>query len=382
MLVLRALSRMPERQRTILVMHDLDELSMPEIAGLLQVPLFTGYSRLRLARQSFARAVRSLKLQVRVSASASLSATALLDAERAPPPVPEVVRQRAVSRVRALLAPAATAAPRPRAESPRPSPTSRPALATAALVGLVAVSLGNGTGASGLKSPPPVTTSASPLARGLVGYWRFDDGPGSTVTRDRSGSGNDCVLRSSGSASTSGLAAGALILDGHGWLECARAAPLAKLDRELTIGLWVKPTSLRGRQVFVSRQLGGGREDYFLLGLLEDTLEVQGHLWQSATHRPLRRPAGQWFHVAAVQRQDGVRTLYLDGVEIGHSTRSRPVALGGGTSLLTIGGDVNGADPRLADQRFAGAMDELVLYDRALSPQEIRALAARTQPLP
>jgi hypothetical protein len=130
----------------------------------------------------------------------------------------------------------------------------------------------------------------------------------------------------------------------------------------------------------VARQLGAGREDYFLLALNGDTLEAQSNLWESATKRRVNRPSGAWFHVAVVQKADGRRTLYLDGVPIGRSNKSRPAALGGGTSRLTIGGAVNGPDPGVADERFSGALDELAIYARALDESEVRALAGRAQP--
>jgi RNA polymerase sigma-70 factor (ECF subfamily) len=38
-------------------MHDLEEYTMPEIAHVLGVPLNTAYSRLRLARADFRRAL-------------------------------------------------------------------------------------------------------------------------------------------------------------------------------------------------------------------------------------------------------------------------------------------------------------------------------------
>ncbi len=40
-------------RRTVLVMHDLEELPMPQIAEALEIPLNTAYSRLRLARLDF-----------------------------------------------------------------------------------------------------------------------------------------------------------------------------------------------------------------------------------------------------------------------------------------------------------------------------------------
>jgi RNA polymerase sigma factor (sigma-70 family) len=59
-LVLRALERVPLARRTVLILHDIDELPMSEIASTLSILRFTGYSRLRKARKEFAAAVTSL----------------------------------------------------------------------------------------------------------------------------------------------------------------------------------------------------------------------------------------------------------------------------------------------------------------------------------
>jgi RNA polymerase sigma-70 factor (ECF subfamily) len=55
------LSRIPDKQREVFVMFELDELSGDEIAHLLDVPVGTVRSRLRLARATFQRHVRSLR---------------------------------------------------------------------------------------------------------------------------------------------------------------------------------------------------------------------------------------------------------------------------------------------------------------------------------
>jgi RNA polymerase sigma-70 factor, ECF subfamily len=59
-LVLNALARVPIARRGVLVMHDIDEMPMRDIARALSLPLFTGYSRLRKARREFEAAVRAL----------------------------------------------------------------------------------------------------------------------------------------------------------------------------------------------------------------------------------------------------------------------------------------------------------------------------------
>lgn len=60
-LLLRALDRLDPEKRAVIVMHDLDEIGMPDIAVALEIPLNTGYSRLRLARRELADVVRELR---------------------------------------------------------------------------------------------------------------------------------------------------------------------------------------------------------------------------------------------------------------------------------------------------------------------------------
>lgn len=57
-LVMEALEHLDLDQRAVFVLHDIEERSMPEIALVLDAPLNTLYSRLRLGRGKFAAAVR------------------------------------------------------------------------------------------------------------------------------------------------------------------------------------------------------------------------------------------------------------------------------------------------------------------------------------
>jgi RNA polymerase sigma-70 factor (ECF subfamily) len=59
-LCLKALAELPIEQRAVLILHDLDGFSAPEIAASLEVPLNTVYSRLRLGRAKFTMAARRL----------------------------------------------------------------------------------------------------------------------------------------------------------------------------------------------------------------------------------------------------------------------------------------------------------------------------------
>jgi RNA polymerase sigma-70 factor, ECF subfamily len=58
-----ALGAIEVERRAVLLLHDVDGCSMPEVAEALGVPLNTAYSRLRLARKEFRERVARLRLR-------------------------------------------------------------------------------------------------------------------------------------------------------------------------------------------------------------------------------------------------------------------------------------------------------------------------------
>jgi RNA polymerase sigma-70 factor (ECF subfamily) len=66
-LVLAALERIPLPRRAVLVMHDVDDVPVREVASLLKIPLFTVYSRLRKARRELETALRRILKEVVVA---------------------------------------------------------------------------------------------------------------------------------------------------------------------------------------------------------------------------------------------------------------------------------------------------------------------------
>jgi RNA polymerase sigma-70 factor (ECF subfamily) len=59
-LLLAALEKIPLQRRGVLIMRDIDDVSMDDIASVLSIPRFTAYSRLRKARRELEAAVRRL----------------------------------------------------------------------------------------------------------------------------------------------------------------------------------------------------------------------------------------------------------------------------------------------------------------------------------
>jgi RNA polymerase sigma-70 factor (ECF subfamily) len=52
------LNQLPDDRRVVFVLSELEQMSIPEIAGMLRIPLNTAYSRLRLARRDFSRGLK------------------------------------------------------------------------------------------------------------------------------------------------------------------------------------------------------------------------------------------------------------------------------------------------------------------------------------
>lgn len=57
-----ALAQMPEEARAVFVMHELEEQAVPQIADAMGTPVPTAYTRLRAARQVFARVCEEHRL--------------------------------------------------------------------------------------------------------------------------------------------------------------------------------------------------------------------------------------------------------------------------------------------------------------------------------
>ena len=59
-LVVAALERLPLPRRAVVVMHEIDDVPVSEVAAVLGIPLFTAYSRLRKGRRELETALRRL----------------------------------------------------------------------------------------------------------------------------------------------------------------------------------------------------------------------------------------------------------------------------------------------------------------------------------
>jgi hypothetical protein len=147
----------------------------------------------------------------------------------------------------------------------------------------------------------------------------------------------------------------------------------------MTLSMWIKRTGHKNHvRALVTRQYESGSEDRFHFGFSDDQLVLRSRQGK-ATYAAFPGVRGTWLHVAATREETGMARLYIDGEEVRHKQADQ-LELGGGANALIIGGGLNGADQSDVKEHLEGVMDELVIYDRALSPEEVAALAGGAQP--
>jgi hypothetical protein len=240
--------------------------------------------------------------------------------------------------------------------------------------------------AGGLKDSAAADRAPAPagvdLRKGLRGYWKLDDGAGSSVVHDSSGNGHDGVLEDLDptTAWTDGRYGGALLISGDtGGVRVDMRGALDNLAA-YTIAAWIlRPASHPGRyESVISRQQGDLDYEAFNLAVVDDHLRAYRSLTASGVpgriDAPADLPLGAWIHVAAVWDGQKLR-LYQDGLEIGSGAHDFP--LQATTKPLFLGTNENADGDR---DSLAGSLDEVLIYDVALSPQAMRALAMGAPP--
>jgi len=218
------------------------------------------------------------------------------------------------------------------------------------------------------------------LLHGLIGLWHLDDDIGSKVASDSSGHGNDgnLVNLDPSQAWVPGRQGGGLATNGAGYVLVPDSASINGITAQVTVSAWVyldgviSATDLYGTAI--SRQIGSTDEQYYHLSLFQGGFPSL-FIGMSAKILPVHVVASQavisrhWTHLAGTY--DGSRAvLYVDGVEVGSQSISG--VFPADTAALVLGGNGNKAT---TTELFPGSLDEIALYDRALSPEEIRLLA-------
>ncbi len=208
----------------------------------------------------------------------------------------------------------------------------------------------------------------SSLESGLVAWWPLDEGVGSTL-HDYSWHGNTGSLN--GGSWSAGRIGGAIDLDGvDDFIDLGDFASIKTSAK--TISFWIKPSDLNHDRRIISNIDLNERFSIMIYGgqlvMTSDSLPSNNGLSPLVANLG---PAGVWTHYAVVFDGNGQVTGYKNGVaQSTSSTNTSQVSqIGFGARLTYI---------HNYGSTYKGSVDDLRIYDRALSTVEVNQLSVST----
>jgi hypothetical protein len=209
-----------------------------------------------------------------------------------------------------------------------------------------------------------VSLSLASLNDGLVGHWNFDEGSGQTLTDSVNGH-NGTIY---GATWTTGINGSALQFDGSN--DYAQIANNSDFDFSAGFSLcaWIKPTynSSIGRIIY--RYDFTSRDAYFLSQhysyyYLNVGVDDVGPNVKSDVHSV----AGQWAFLVGVRENNGDMKIYVNGI--------LQNSFGNCSGVIDQSGDLFFGCDLIGDYHFSGVMDDIRIYNRSLTANEVSQLA-------
>ncbi|MFD8500618.1 LamG domain-containing protein [Amycolatopsis sp. NPDC059657] len=209
-----------------------------------------------------------------------------------------------------------------------------------------------------------------------LAHFKFDETSGTTA-HNAVASGADAVLQNGAAFTQDGAVAGGLRLDGVDDT-ATTTGPLTRTDQSFSVAAQVKLDRADNGTYTVLSQDGEkicafclqyqSNHWVFVFPQSDEDTPV-GYNWVGTSTQP---PAGVWTHLAGTyDATTGKIRLYVDGELIGESTRVSPWHA---KRAFRIGSATIRAQ---VEQRLPGTVDEVRVYSRAISQDEVRGLVSR-----
>lgn len=228
-------------------------------------------------------------------------------------------------------------------------------------------------------------TGGYPAGDGLALHLKFDETAG-TATVDSSGKGRDGTLVSAPNWTSNGHEGGALEFDGvDDYVEIQNYHGVTR-GVSRTVSGWIKTQGTSTSVVCSWGMEEGGQKWMFLIF---NTGEIGVGVWGGYIKGSNPVNDGNWHHIAAVLEDDGSADLseiklYVDGVletntTIGGVTGARPI-ITSGSEKVVIGARTDSNTSGYL-YHYAGLMDDICIYSRALNEQEIQDTVGSPVPI-
>ncbi len=214
----------------------------------------------------------------------------------------------------------------------------------------------------------------------LIGYWHLDDPTGSATARDSSGWGNDGTLVGIPPA-TAWVADGpegrSLSVQGQGYVNVPDSASIDSITDAVTLAAWMYlQGTITDYATAISRQITDGFGQHYHLSvnaaqqaILFITTPASGQVVMGSANNAVAQ--NTWVHLAGTYDGTTAR-LYLDGVQVNSMPASG--AFAAETNPVVLSGNGNDTS-RAVSELVPGQLDDVMLYRRALSAEEVARIA-------
>lgn len=224
-----------------------------------------------------------------------------------------------------------------------------------------------------------VSSCGPGLLNDLIGYWRLNDGSGSSTAHDWSSWGNNGTLVGLDSVSawaTGGPEGVALSAQGKGYVNVGQSSSIDSITNEVTAAAWIYLDQVNTDfATAISRQIGTGFGQQYHLSInpmQQAAFYVTTPAKLAYLTSPSTMPLQTWIHLAGTW--DGSEAkLYVNGTEVATAQVSGPLAAE--TNAVVLAGNGNGGG-RTVSELVPGRLDDIMLYRRALAGDEIARLAS------
>jgi hypothetical protein len=206
---------------------------------------------------------------------------------------------------------------------------------------------------------------------GLVAHYDFNEGSGTTL-HDLSGNGNDGTIQGAQYIKRSQ----GYCLEFNGiddYVDCG-SGPSLDLQDSVTLEAWVLPMAPPAQYPYEAG-IAGKHTNSYILTLYKNHFYWYGRGTNIPNNIKSQVSLGSWHHV--VGTFDGTQlNLYLDGASVASFFSTQPYQLSGGNKFFIgclIGAAGAGEPSKTPDTvYFQGLIDEVKVYNRALSSTEIQ----------
>ena len=222
----------------------------------------------------------------------------------------------------------------------------------------------NTAGSSSNSATACATTFVGTTNAGLLAYWTFDEGTGTTAY-DYSGDANTGVV--AGAAWVGGMIDSALSFDGETTQVTVSNSPSLNPLNGITIAAWVNAGDWENTPRILEK---GNSDDQY--GLLINGLGQLEFLLSGVTNGTLvaTPPSDSAWHHLAGTYDGSLMSLYIDGQLTAQQSASGSLAVT--IDPLVIGNKLNGS----LFFRYYGILDDVRIYGSALSASQIAQLYA------